>query len=333
MSLPPSTCRDFGYEPEVHWAKLPSGFRWNEVAAMATDSHDRVHVFCRAPHLVAVFERDGTFLRSWGEKLFVRAHGIHIGADDTVWCIDDCDHTVRQFTPEGRLLLALGTSGKASDTGVKGMDYRTIQRAAGPFNYPTNLAIGPGGELFISDGYGNCRVHVFTPEGRLLRSWGEPGSGPGQFHLPHGIAVDRQGTVYVADRENSRIQLFSSDGRYLAAWTDVVRPCDVFIDGRGDVYVAELGYRTAMWPGSSAPSPDSSGGRLSVFSSAGKLLARWGGGLHPAAPGDFLAPHDIWVDSHGDIYVGEVIVSGGKQDPATTDCHALQKFVRRSGNA
>jgi DNA-binding beta-propeller fold protein YncE len=324
-------CREFGYEANDRWVKLPSGRGWQEVAAVATDSQDRVYVFSRGgEHPLMVFDRDGNFLTSWGEGLFVRAHGIFIGPDDAVWCTDDCDHTVRKFTPDGRLLLTLGTSGKPSDTGATSMDFRGILRAGPPFHYPTNLAISGDGTLYVTDGYGNARVHVFSPEDRLLFSWGEPGSGPGQFHLPHGIAIDRAGTVYVADRENSRIQLFTSQGKYLSEWNDVARPCQVFIDGAGDVFVAELGFKAAMWPGTTAPTPDATGGRLSIFDRQGKLRARWGGGQNPAAPGDFLAPHDVWVDSHGDVYVGEVVKSaGGNPNQVPPTCHALQKFVRR----
>src|SRR6266404_4609388 len=247
------SCQDFGYRPDDHWAKLPPGFGWNEVAGVRVDSHDRVYVFSRGDHPMMVFDRNGVFLNSWGERLFKRAHGLCIGPDDSVYCTDDLDHTVRKFTPDGRLLLTLGTSGKPSDTGATGMDFRTIVRAAPPFHYPTNLALSPEGDLYVTDGYGNARVHKFSADGRLLFSWGEPGSGPGQFRIPHGIAVDRRGTVYVADRENSRIQLFTPDGRFQAEWTDVARPCQVFIDAAGDVYVAELGFRAGMWPGTTAP--------------------------------------------------------------------------------
>src|SRR5262249_57057674 len=119
-----------------------------------------------------------------------------------------------------------------------------------------NLAISPAGELYVCDGYGNARVHKFSAEGRLVFSWGEPGNGPGQFRLPHGIAVDTQGIVYVADRENSRIQLFAPDGAYLSEWTDVARPCQLYIDGPGNGYVAELGFPAGMWPRIAAPAPD-----------------------------------------------------------------------------
>jgi DNA-binding beta-propeller fold protein YncE len=317
------------YEANDHWEKVPAGLKWKEVAAVAVDSHDRVFVFNRGPHPVMIFSRDGVFVSSWGEGGFVRPHGITIGPDDMVYCCDDLDHTVRKYTPDGKLLMTLGTSGKPSDTGATSMDYRNIKRGAGPFHYPTNLAIAPDGSLFISDGYGNARVHKFTPDGKLLLSWGEPGSAPGQFNLPHGIAVDKQGKVYVADRENSRIQIFTSDCKFLAQWTDVARPCQVFLDAAGIAYVAELGYIAGMWPGTSAP-PGGSGGRVSVFDLTGKLIARWGGGANPMAAGDFFAPHGIWVDSQGSIYVGEVTWSaGGGKGMVPGDCPSLQKFTRK----
>jgi DNA-binding beta-propeller fold protein YncE len=317
------------YHVVENWGQLPPGWSFGEVAGVATDSRDRVYVFNRGAHPVIVFDRAGHFLSSWGEGKVVRAHGIHIGPDDTVWCTDDCDQTVRQYTPEGKLLRTLGTSGKPSDTGATSMDFRTIRRSGPPFHYPCNLALGPEEDLFIADGYGNARIHRFTPDGRLLQSWGEPGSGPGQFHIPHGIAVDRHGTVYVADRENSRIQLFSPNGKFIAQWPDIARPCEVFVDNAGLVYVAEVGYRAGMWPGIDPPTPEATGGRVSIFNPEGRLQARWGGGANPTAPGDFFAPHDIWVDAYGDLYVGEVVLSGGgNRGLVSPDCHCLQKFAR-----
>lgn len=322
-------CRDLGYKADDHWAKVPPGMGWTEVAAVAVDSNDRVFVFNRGEHPVMVFDRDGSFVTAWGQGLFARPHGITVGPDDTVYCTDDAGHVVHQFTPDGELKLTLGTKGVASDTGATSVDFRTVKRAGPPFHYPTNLAVGPNDDLYVSDGYGNTRVHRYSSSGELLTSWGEPGSGPGQFHLPHGIAVDRSGTVYVADRENSRIQLFTSDGGFLAEWRDVARPCQVFVDRAGDVLVAELGYRAGMWSGTSAPE-DAPGGRLSIFNRDGKFKARWGGGRDPCAAGDFFAPHDISVDSRGDIYVVEVVMSaGGNRGLVSPSCHSLQKFVRR----
>jgi DNA-binding beta-propeller fold protein YncE len=328
-----ASCTEFGYEANDRWAKLPGGLTWTEVAAVAAGAEDRVFVFNRGEHPVLIFDRDGGFLGSWGEGTFARPHGIFIGPDGAVYCTDDLDHTIRKYTPGGRLLMTLGASGKPSDTGAAGVDYRTILHAGPPFHYPTNLALSPEGEMYVSDGYGNARVHKFAPDGRLLFSWGEPGDGPGRFQVPHGLAVDRQGTVYVADRENSRIQLFTPDGKYLSEWNDVARPCQVFIDGAGSVYVAELGFLAGMWPGTTAPGPDAPGGRVSVFDRNGTLRARWGGGRNPCAAGDFFAPHDICVDSRGDIYMAEVVMSaGGNRGLVSPTCHTLQKFVHRGAS-
>src|SRR5262249_6987289 len=157
-------------------------------------------------------------------------------------------------------------------------------------------------------GYGNARVHRFTPDGRLLHSWGEPGAGPGQFNLPHGLAVDREGRVFVADRENSRVQVFSPKGEFLSQITEVARPMQVALDGDDNLYVAEVGWRAGLFPWQETPA-NPQGTRVSIFDRNGKLRSHWGGGADPTAPGDFFAPHDIWLDDRGDIYVGEVVMS------------------------
>ncbi len=319
---------NYRYQPVEKWHKLPAGWSFGEVAGVATDSSAHVFVFNRGAHPLIVFDRDGNYVTSWGEGIFKRAHGIYLGPDDAVYCSDDLDHTVRKFTAEGKLLLTLGTSGRFSDTGIVGNDYRTIKRAAEPFYWPTNLALARNGAMYVTDGYGNARVHKFDPAGRLLFSWGEPGSGPGQFNLPHGIAVDKDETSYVADRENSRVQLFDSSGGYLTEWTDVARPTDIVIDAAGNLLVAELGFRAGLYPWL-APPAEAPGGRVSVFNQAGKLLARWGGGHDPCAAGDFFAPHDLWIDGHGDLYVGEVTLSAGaNRGLVSKDCHCLQKFAK-----
>ena len=326
------TSGGFSYRAMADWAKWPDGWNVSDVTAVATDSQDRVFVFNRGDHPVAVFDPEGNLLFSWGEGLFNRPHGITIGPDDSVYCVDDLDHTVHKFTPEGRRLLSLGKSGCPSDTGATSIDYRTIRYSGPPFHFPTNLAIAPSGDWDISDGYGNARIHKYAPDGTLLLSWGEPGSGPGQFHVPHGIAVDRNGVVYVADRENSRLQLFSPDGKFLTEWKDIARPCQLAIDDAGRVYVAELGYRAGMWPGTTAPSPQSTGGRVSIFDAQARLLARFGGGEHPCESGDFFAPHDIRLDSRGSLYISEVVWSAnGRKFPEGDRYHTLQKFERIPG--
>jgi hypothetical protein len=318
----------YRYRAVPDWPQLPAGWSFVEVVGIAVDSRDRAFVFCRGDHPVMIFEPDGAFVGSWGERVFQRPHGITIGPTDEVWCTDDKDHTVRKFSADGKLLLTLGQSGQASDTGIQGMDYRTIVRPAAPFNMPTNLAIASSGDLYITDGYGNARVHRFSPAGKLLASWGAPGDGPGQFNLPHGIAIDRSGKVYVADRENSRIQVFSPNGEFLTQWTDTGRPMQIFFDNDDRAFVCDVGFQAGLFPWQTAPAPPVRGAYVSVFDHEGTLLSRFGGSQDPCAPGDFYAPHGICVDSTGAVYVGEVVMSaGGYQGKVSPTCHSLQKFV------
>jgi DNA-binding beta-propeller fold protein YncE len=317
---------DHRYRALARWEALPEGWSFGEVAAVAADSRGDLTVFNRGEHPVIRLSSHGGFLEAWGEGMFRRPHGLCIAPDDSSYFIDDAGHTIRKLGPRGELLLQLG-DGSASDTGSTSVDFRTIRRSAPPFNYPTDLAAAPNGDLYVADGYGNARIHRFSPDGRLLHSWGEPGGGPGEFRIPHGIAVDARGQVWVADRENSRLQIFDAGGGFLAEWPDLARPCAVFVDAAGIVYVAELGFRAGMWPGTEPPTPDATGGRVSIFDPDGRLLARWGGGADPIRPDDFFAPHDIWVDREGAIYVGEVTLSAGRVT-APAGCPCLRKFVR-----
>ena len=298
------------------WGRLPEGWRYVEAAGVAVDSRDNVYVFNRGEHPLIVFDREGNFLRSWGEGLVGRAHGITIGPDGEVWLTDDGNHTIRKFTPEGKLLLTIGDPDKPA----------TLQSGK-PFNRPTHVALSPlTGDLFISDGYGNSRVHKYDPKGRHLFSWGEPGTDPGCFNLPHNIATDAEGLVYVADRENHRVQVFDAEGRYLAQIHNVHRPCGLLIDRRegGAIYVGELGTDLAV--NQSVPNL---GGRVSILSLKGDLLGRIGDRFRGEKPGQFVAPHGVVNDSRGDLYVAEVSYTlKGRHENPPREIRSLQKFIR-----
>ncbi|MDA0659002.1 MAG: peptidyl-alpha-hydroxyglycine alpha-amidating lyase family protein [Planctomycetota bacterium] len=329
-SVPICDCGSFGFDVVTPWPQPSADVGWVEVTAVAVDAHDRVHVFARQPDQVFVFNGQGALLYTWGTGCFARPHGLTIDAHGNFYCTDDLDHTVKVFSPDYEHKFTIGTSGVPSNTGATSIDYRTIRRAGPPFYFPTNVAVAADGTFYVSDGYGNARIHHFSPEGKLIGSWGEPGSEPGQFHVPHGIAIASNGAVYVADRENSRIQIFSPSGTLVDIWEDIARPCQLAFDREGNVMVAELGYLAGMWPGTSAPSPQSTGGRVSILDATGKLLGRFGGGSTPTAAGDFFAPHDIAFNTQGDFFVAEVVHSaGGRRGMVPPDCHAIQKFCRR----
>jgi len=319
------------FELVPDWEQLPAGWRHGDVAGVATDSQDRVYVFNRSEHPVIVYDRDGHFLRSWGEGVFTRPHGITIH-QDVVYCADDTDHTVRAFRLDGELVWTLGTLHQPSDTGYSPegrTNLLSIRRGGGPFNRPTRLAVAPNGELYVSDGYGNARVHRFSAKGELIQSWGEPGDAPGQFNLPHSVWVHTDGRVFVCDRENDRIQIFSPDGELLHIWTGLTRPGDLFIDPDGHVFVGEMAWEPGATSMAGRPYDEVRAPQMSVRDLDGQLLTRWGG-PDPCAPGSFASPHGLWLDSHGDLYVAEVTHTAlSRSDRWHPGCHSLQKFARR----
>jgi DNA-binding beta-propeller fold protein YncE len=227
---------------------------------------------------LTVFDREGNFLEVWGQGLLENAHGIFIDWADNVWLTDHTTHCVYKFDKTGELILSLGTPGKMAEN------------PGDPFRSPTNVATASTGEIFVSDGYENFRVHKFSPAGQHLLSWGEEGAGPGQFARPHNVRVDKYDRVWICDRENYRIQVFDLDGRFLTEWEKIQYPGGIYFDPKDDiVYIAEMDRQ------------------ISIYSLDGELLTNWGRLTESSKPGEFLAfPHDIWADSYGDLYVTEV---------------------------
>jgi hypothetical protein len=249
-----------------------------------------------------VFSRDGKLLSTW-EHVFGVSHGLWIGADDLIFHADVGTHTIGQYTTDGKLVRELGTRGRAGAPGA-------------PFNMPTRAKRAPNGDVFVSDGYGQNRVHRFSATGEHILSWGKgdpvfrqdrfdgkvtgkPGIGPGEFNIPHDVIVDSRSRVYVMDRTNNRCQIFTMDGQYVTEWNDVRNPNDTFIDRDDVMHIA-----SGQVPGVELRKLD------------GTLVGRWG--ERGSGPGQFTnSPHGMWIDDRGDVYLAEV---GG--------IGRLQKFAR-----
>ena len=317
----------FGYEVAEGWGELPDGFEWGQIGAVSVDSQDQVHMFTRTNHPVMTFARDGKFVSTWGEDVFGDAHGMYIDGDDNLFAVDRAGNKAMKFTKDRKMVFELGNKGQASDTGYTA-DHKEVNRAAGPFNAPTDVALSANGDFYISDGYGNCRIHKYSASGELLFSWGEPGTDPGQFNIPHNICCDADGWVYVADRENHRVQVFDGNGRFETQWHNMHRPCGLCMATGADplCYIGELG--PGMKVNRETPNL---GPRISIMNNKGELLARIGNIHRGMAPNQFLAPHGLAVDSHGDIYVGEVSYTNWpsiSDEPVPNHLRTLRKLIR-----
>jgi len=284
------------YEVVHGWPELPLGEILGQATGVDVDSKGDVWVFHRAGRewsepfpiepidrpTVWVFDgRTGRLLKSWGANAFVMPHGLTVDPDDNVWLTDVGRHQVFKFTADGRQLLVLG------ETRVPGDDARH-------FDMPTDVAVAEDGSFFVSDGYGNARVLKFAADGTLLLTWGSPGTAPGEFDLPHGIAIDQRGRVLVADRSNARVQVFDASGKFLDQWqsAQLGRPYAVAPAQRGRAFIADGGDQPE------AP-PDRAG--VAVVDADGQLIARFG--RFGNYDGQFRLAHDIAVAADGAVYV------------------------------
>ncbi len=266
----------FGEEPND---TMPDGWKFGRVSAVSTDSEGNVYVFQRGKKAdpLIVFDKDGKYLRSWGKGMFGNPHGLRLDKDDNVFVTDNGDHQVMKFTKTGKLLFTLGVKGKA------GTDDKT-------FNKPTDIAFAKNGDFYISDGYGNSRVVKFDRNGKYLLAWGKPGKGPGEFHIPHSIAVDSHDTVYVSDRENNRIQIFDPNGKFLREWTNLGCTQNMFITPRDQLWI--ITHRDNI----ENITYDTLAGRIMhVDLATGKILGAM------ESPG-----HWITVARNGDIFIGSL---------------------------
>lgn len=313
------------FEPVPYWAKLPMGISfYGDATSVAVDSNDHVYVFNRGTDPIAVFDSDGNFVRGMGHGEFTRPHGIEIDAEDNIYLVDDDGHYVQKRTNDGEVVFTLGTPGEPAEW-----------QGGGMFNRPTDVAIHPAtGDLFVSDGYGNSRVHRFDKDGKHVLSWGEPGSRPGQFSLPHNITMLGTDRVVVCDRENFRLQVFSLDGEFVDQW-HIHHPMSITNGKNGD---------TSLYVGEMIPPPVQQGvrnlgARVAVLSEDGEFLQHVGAPLPGQEPDQFTAPHGIATDSQGSFYAAEVAWTNyysrpdnsGLETPPLGEVVSLRKWRRVSG--
>jgi DNA-binding beta-propeller fold protein YncE len=282
---------NYQYELVRDWPKMPAGQSLGVVSRVATDSQDRVYVFQRKDPPVVVFDRDGNYLGAWGIGAVKEAHGLKI-VNDIAYTTDRPDSVCVSFTLDGKPLMVLGKRGVHSDTGNVKSPW-LAERAGGPFNHPTEMMPHPNGDIYVTDGYRNSRVHRFTADGVHKQSWGTPGKADDQYHLPHSIAITPDGKLYVADRANRRIKILTPDGELLGMWTGMGGPNDISLGKDGLFYIAEQEY-------------DDKPSYICVRDNQGTVLTRL----------ETRHVHGVGVDSRGDIYAG-----------LTVD-HSVDKFVR-----
>ncbi len=303
----------FEYEYVPDWAKLPDGYSLHECPGVAVDSQDNVFLLTRGEHPLMQFDKDGNFIKSFGEGYFShRTHGLYIAHDDSLLVADDGIHTIQQFSADGERIAELGDR-----------DNPSPKWSGEPFNRPTSAAIRPSnGDWYVSDGYGNARIHVYSPAGEYKFSWGSPGIDPGEFMRPHNIAFDNNDRVYVVDREAHRVQIFDGDGSFITMWSNIHRP-DAMVLWGDHIYIGELN-------GIGGFDSPNMGHRVEVFDLDGKLVSRFGAADEGEGAGKFMAPHGIAVDSEGSLYVAEVsyTIVGSRLDPPR-ELQSISKYRRR----
>jgi peptidylamidoglycolate lyase len=281
----------------VHgWPQMPKGYIIGQGTGVGIDSKNNVVVFHRAGRTwvepfpieliknptIAIFDgKTGKLLSSWGQDLFIMPHGLTVDERDNIWVTDVGRHQIFKFSHDGKLLMTLGEREKPGADGSH-------------FDRPTDVAVLKDGSFYVSDGYRNTRVVKFSADGKFQYEWGKKGNGPGEFNLPHGIATDNQGRVYVCDRSNARVQIFDPMGKYISEWKDpqMGRPYGISIGINGDVFVVDGGDQPQEYP--------DRGGAVRM-SQSGKILDSFGS--FGNYDGQFRLAHDVAVDKNGAVYV------------------------------
>ncbi len=264
------------------WPTMPEGQKVGQVVEIVVDGQDRVYIFHRGETSPLIFSAAGDYLGTWSDvSAWDDIHGVTHGEDvrgEYFIIVDRQAHTVSRADLDGNVAWMIGERGVAGKDGA-------------PFNLPTDAGIAPNGDIYVSDGYGNSRVHRYNAAGEHIQSWGTAGSGEGEFNLPHAVRIieqDGEPLAYVCDRENDRIQMFSLDGEYRGQIGSLAQPTDIVCDPDGVRYIPELR------------------GRVTLLDDQDQVLLQIGG-EQKAEANHFVAPHTLWLDSEGSFYVGEVL--------------------------
>ena len=288
------------YELVKDWPQLSEGYVLSQPTGIGIDTSENIFVFHRTGRIwtdtfpdslissntILMLDREtGKIINSWGANLFIMPHGLTVDKYNNVWVTDVGLHQVFKFTHDGKLLMKLGVAKVPGNDSLH-------------FNLPTDVAVKSDGSFYVSDGYGNSRVVKFSAASHYLFEWGKKGIKPGEFNIPHGIDLDEKGNVYVADRENNRIQVFDSTGKYLNGWEDssFKRVFSVNIEKKSQQLFA-IDYM-------SITPLIVNGSDILKFDDSLKLINRFGrtGGCNTSS--DWY--HDIAIDNEGNIYVGDI---------------------------
>jgi len=253
--------------------RIPDGVELGKCSGVGVDQKGQIFLLHRGAQPVLCFDKSGKFLRSFGDDYIAMGHGLKVDAGGNIWVTCTERHMVYKFNDHGKLLLALGQVDKPGE----GTD-------PPQFDQPTDVAVGPQGEIYVADGYGNSRMVKFSPEGKFLATWGKAGEKPGEFHAPHQVEVDADGNVIVADRDNDRLQLFDADGKLLKV-TAVTKPFGVALDRQGLLFVC-------------------SGDQIHQLDKSGTVVKTWG--KEGTGPLEFNIGHQMAADAQGNLYVAEV---------------------------
>ncbi|MAG93247.1 MAG: hypothetical protein CMJ48_05805 [Planctomycetaceae bacterium] len=291
------------YDVDPAWPQTPENVsRKGWVSGLAIDDKNQVWFFKKGPDPVQVYTSDGKFVRTWGQGNFKDPHHLRIDHEGNIWLADFGLHIVQKYTPQGKLMMTLGIRGEA------GLDETH-------FNKPTDMAITPTGDIFITDGYGNRRIVHFDKTGKFIKAWGEYGSAPGSFVMPHAIVVDSKGLLYVADRNSARIQIFNQDGKFLDQWSNIIMPWGLSIDAQDNLWVCGS---SPHWWVRDGKAPEYKDQMFVRFTTNGRVQQMWSIPLGDIGtdknnpdvsrlkPGEAVGVHCIAQDAQGNLYVGDI---------------------------